>query len=101
MIVVIQPVLAVIRDVEIVPSVVVVVADANALSPAGRGQARLGGHIGKSAIVIIVIEAVGRPLACRETLEPGAIDEKNVGPAVVVVVKNRDAGPGGLNDVPL
>ena len=40
-IVVIEPVLAVVRDVQIFPTIVVVVADANALSPAGRCQIRL------------------------------------------------------------
>ena len=32
-------------------------------------------------------------------VEAGAVDDENVGPTVVVVVENGDAGSGGFNDV--
>src|SRR5579872_1220112 len=98
-VVVIEAILAVISDVEIFPSVVVVVADANALSPAGRGEARFRRHVGESAVMVIVIETIARTLPGGKSLEPCAIHQKNVGPAVVVVVEDRDAGSCGLDDV--
>ena len=34
-----------------------------------------------------------------QSVEPGAIDQKNVGPAIIVVIEDGDAGAGGLDDV--
>ena len=95
----IEPVLAVVGDVEIFPSVVVVVADADALAPAVRGQPGLGGHVGKSSVVIVAIQMIGGRRSRRKSFERGAVHQENVGPAIVVVVENRDAGAGGLDDV--
>src|SRR5260221_9030853 len=50
-IVVVQPVLAVIRDIDVRPAVVVVIAHCNAKSPAEIGDAGFFGDIGESAVV--------------------------------------------------
>src|ERR1039458_4018094 len=52
-VVVIEDILAVVGDEEIVPAIVVVVADANPLSPAGVGEPSFCGHVGESAITIV------------------------------------------------
>ena len=57
-VVVVEDVLAEIGDEQIVETVVVVVADADALSPAGMNEAGFGGDIGEGAIAI-VLEEVG------------------------------------------
>ena len=51
--VVVEAVEAVSGDVEVVVSIVVVVADAGALSPGGIGEAGFGGDVGECAIVIV------------------------------------------------
>ena len=66
--VVIEAILAVVGDVEIFPSVVVVVADANALAPAGRGQSGFGGDVGKRSVVIVAIQMIGGRVVRRESL---------------------------------
>jgi len=49
--------------------------------------------------MIIAIEMVGGALSCRKTFERSAVDQKNIGPAIVVVVKYRNTGTGGFDDV--
>src|SRR5262249_25859252 len=99
-VVVVEDVLSVVGDVEIGVAVVVVVADAHALSPPGMNQAGYLGDIGESAIVVVAIEMVGGRLAGRECLvELGAFGDEVVGPAVIVVVENGDPSAGGLDDV--
>ena len=63
MLVVIQAVLSVGGYVEVFPSVVVVIAYADALTPACGCQARLHGHIGEGSVVVVVVEMVGRGFA--------------------------------------
>ena len=99
-VVVVQHILAVVADVQIGVAVVVVVADAHALSPPGMHEPCLLRDIGEGAVVIISIEMIaGRSLAGRRPLKLGAIDDKDVRPAVVVEIKDRHASPGSLNDV--
>ena len=95
----IEAVLAVVGDVEVFPSVVVVVADADALAPAGCGEAGFRGDVGEGAVVIVAVEVVGGRLPGGKSFELGAIDQEDVGPSVVVVVEDGDAGAGGFDDV--
>ena len=97
--IVVEAVLAVVGDVEVVPSVVVVVADADALAPSGRGKAGFGGDVGESAVVIVAVKVVGGSLSGGKAFELRAVDDKDVGPSVIVVVEDGDAGAGGLDDV--
>ena len=55
-IVAVEDVLAVIGDEEIVAAVVVVVADADALSPAGVTEAGFGGDVGEGSVAIVFEE---------------------------------------------
>src|SRR5580693_7649863 len=74
-IVVIQNVLAVVGDEEIIVAVVVVVADAAGLAPAGTGvEAGTFGDIGEGAVAIIFEETAMRFFAFRESFEAPAVD---------------------------
>jgi hypothetical protein len=96
---VIKDVFAVVGDVQLLETVIVVVTDADALAPAGMGQAGFFSDIGKRAVVVVVVEMIGRSLLYGGVFEFRAVDDEDVGPAVVVVVEDRDAGAGGFDDV--
>src|SRR5262249_12216007 len=59
--IVIQPVLAVVSHVEVIQAVVIVIANADALSPAAGFQSSRSSHIGECAVVIVVIKIAGLP----------------------------------------
>ena len=84
-VVTVEPILAVVGEEEILPSVVVVVAHANALRPAGIAEARLGRNIGKRAVSIVVVEPVAR--AGRTSGQRASAKNEDIHPAVVVVVE--------------
>src|ERR1700682_4131298 len=48
--------------------------------------------------MIIVIEVIGWRVAGGQILQGSPIDDKNVGPAVVIVVKDGDASASGFDD---
>src|SRR5229473_6678543 len=43
-------------NIKVFPAVIVVVADGGAKAPSAMVEASLGGHIGESAVVVIVVE---------------------------------------------
>ena len=98
-VVVVENVLAEVGDEQVFEAVVVVVADADALSPAGVGHAGLCGDVGESAVAIVLEEMRGGLLAGGEAFEAPAVDQKNIQPAVVVVVVESDAAAGGLEQI--
>ena len=55
-VVAVEDVLAVVGDEEVVPAVVVVVADAAALSPAAAGEAGFSGDVGEGAVAVVLEE---------------------------------------------
>ena len=98
-VVAVERVLTVVGDEEIVPAVVVVVADADALSPPGAGEAGLEGDVGEGAVAVVFEEMAGGRLALGEAFEAGAVHEEDVDPVVVVVVVEGDAAAGGFEQV--
>ncbi len=98
-VVVIENVLAEVGDEQIVPAIVVVVADANALSPAGVRDAGLRGHVGESAVAIIAKKMRSRLAAGGKAFQPRAVHEKNIEPAVVVVIVEGDAAARGFQQI--
>ena len=90
---------AVVGDVKIFPAVVVVIAHADALAPPGGGESGFDGDIREGAVMIVAVEMTGGGFALGSAFESGAIDEEDVGPAVVVVVEDGDASAGGFEDV--
>src|SRR6266566_865695 len=98
-VVVVEDVFAVVRDVEIFPAVVVVVADAYALAPPGVSQSGSCGDVGESAVMVVAIEVARWGFSRRGGIERRAVHDKNVGPAVVVMVKDGDARAGSFDNV--
>src|SRR5262249_22677600 len=98
-VVVIENIFAKIADEQIIEAVVVVVADADALSPAGVCNTSLECHVGKGAVAIVLEEMRDRFLANRKTFEPRTINEKNIEPAVVVVIVERNTAARGFEQI--
>jgi len=49
--------------------------------------------------VIVVIKMARWPLPGRQAFQFCAVHDEDVGPAVVVIIENRDAGAGCFDDV--
>ena len=98
-IVVIKNVLAKVADKEVLEAVIVVIANADALSPAGVGYASLQSNVGECAVSII-FEEMGRwLLALGETFQARSVHQENVEPAVVVVIIKSNAAASGLKQI--
>src|SRR5207248_8388081 len=94
-IVVIQSVgAAVVSYKKVIESVIIVVADAGALPPAGSFQAGRRSDIGESAVALVVIKKVGRFSACWVALEAAAVHQENVRESVPIIIDHRDAASG-------
>src|SRR5262249_9575861 len=98
-VVVIENVLAKVGDEEIFVAVVVVVADADALSPAGVTYTCFCSDIGESSIAIVAKKMRNRLAARRKSFQTRAINQKNVEPSVVVVVIEGDAASGSFKQI--
>src|SRR6266404_2543211 len=98
-VVVVENVFSEVGDEEIVGAVVVVVAHAHGLPPSGMEQAGFGGDVRESAVAIVFEETVRGFLSGGKTFEAPAVDEKNVEPAVVVVIVESDAAAGGFEKI--
>ena len=99
MVVVIKAIPAIVGDVKIVPTVVVVISSTHALSPASRGQAGLNRHVAECSVVVIAVKAIARGVGCGFFIQPSAVHQKDVGPTVVIVIEDRNSGAGGFDDV--
>src|ERR1700747_3259053 len=97
--IVIEPIFSVICDVKIFPAVVVIVSYAYALAPACRSETRTRRHVSKSSIVIVVIQVIGRSTFGREARDRRSIHEKNIRPAVVIIIKDCHTCAGAFEDV--
>src|SRR5262249_7458313 len=95
----IETVLAEVADEEIVVAVAIVVADARALAPAAGAEPGAGRDVLERAVTLVAIQMIGRRLVRRKSFERRAVDEEQVEPPVFVVVDERDAGAGGLEQI--
>ena len=95
----IQLVLAPIRDEQVLVSIVVVVASARALSPTAGYQPSARRDVLERAVAPVSIEMIRRLLALWKTLQRGAVHEKDVEPAIPVVVEGRHARAGRLEQI--
>ena len=99
-VVAIERVLPVVGDEQIVVAVVVVVADAAGLSPAGLVlQAGADRDIGEGAVAIVLEEVAMRLLAGGKSLQPPAVHQEQIEPAIVVVVVEGQAAAGGFKQI--
>ncbi len=90
-VVVVEDVVAKIGDEQIVETVIIVIAHAAALPPAGARQAGLFGDVGKGAVAIVAKQIAGGMAIPQGWIEAGSVHQKNVEPAIVVVVEQRHA----------
>ena len=95
----IKPILAVVGDVEVLPSIIVVVAHAHPLPPSACRESSLHRHIGESSIVIISVQMIGRGLSPGKSFEGRAIHQKNIRPAIIVIIEDCRTRSGSLDDV--
>ena len=87
---------------EIVPAVVVVIADADAGLPAGARQSGSFGDVGERAVAIVLVQMRSGRLSGRPRFaETRSVREINIEPAVVIVIEEGDAAAFGLDDVAL
>src|SRR5262249_16318918 len=93
-------VLSVVGDIQIFPAVIVVVPDTSALSPAaGIGKSGFLSYVGERAVVIVALKMIRGAFARGKTFQRSAVDEKNIGQTVVVVIENCVCRAGSVNDV--
>src|ERR1035438_1942959 len=87
---------------QIVPSIIVVIAHTDAGLPACAPQPGLLRDIGKRAVAIVLVKMRCRRLACRPMrVEPIAVGEVDIEPAVMVEGEEGQPASLGLNDGPL
>ena len=95
-----ENVVAPVSQEEVVPAVIVVVPDANTHAPPRPPNARLFGDVNKSPVAAVLEEVRVWLLARRPGgVEPRAVGEVNVQPAVLVVIEKRDAAALRLDNV--
>src|SRR5882724_4166487 len=99
MVIMIETVLPVIRYVQVFPTIIIVIPDANALTPSGGNKAGLHGELRESPIMIVAIQVIGGSLIGWESFQCGSVHNENVWPSVVIIVKNGHACSGRLDDV--
>ena len=99
-VVAIKQILPVVSDENIIPPIVIVVADADALTPARVQQPCFRGHVGKGAITIVVEEAIRGSLVRREPFNCRAVDEEKIRVTVSVVINPGRAGSRRFEQVP-
>src|ERR1700722_9035107 len=84
---------------QIVPAIVVVVADADAGLPAGAGEAGFVGNVSEGAVAIVFVEMRSGSLAGWPVrVETRAVGQVNVEPAVVIVIEKGEAAAFGFDD---
>ena len=88
-----------VRDVQIDPAVVVVVAGARAHAVVAMPDAGLRGHVVERAVAAVAEQTVPRLSRDRRIGQRTAVDQEDVDPAVVVVVEEQPAGPHGFDQV--
>ncbi len=85
---------------EIVPAVVVIIADANAGLPASTREPGFFGDVGERSVAIIFVEMRGWRFSSGPFgVEPRSIGQINIQPAIIVVVEKSDATALGFDDV--
>ena len=100
-IVMIKNTLAVSRDKQVGVAVVVVIANSHAHAEGSARHARLVGHIGECAVMIISVESIPGHLARLIKIAEAIVDKINVHPTIVVIVQKCASGSKCLGKVSL
>ncbi len=88
-------------DEQVDEAIVVVVTGADSLSPADEAYTGFLGNVCECPIVVVAVEVAGRFLALGKTFQAAAVDQENIGPAVVVEIKRSSPAAGGFYNVAL
>src|SRR5215831_5146749 len=67
--IVVEAILPVVRDVQVFPTIVVVIANADALPPARGTQSGFFRHVGEGPVVVVAIQATSRPFPGGKSIE--------------------------------
>src|SRR5204863_5033526 len=97
-VVVIQNIFPVIRHEKIFVSIVIVISNAYALSPAGMRKTGFFRHVRKSSIVIVTVQVICWLFLAGNGIESGSVHYENIRPAIIVIIENGYAGSGGFKD---
>src|SRR5256885_946901 len=85
---------------EIVPAIVVVIADADARLPAGAGEAGLFRDVGEGSVAIVLVKMRGGSFAAWPVgIEARSVGEIDVQPAVIVVIEKSQSAALRFDDV--
>jgi len=98
-IVVQQDVVAPRGNIEVHPTIVVVVTCADPLTPSRQSDASLSGYISEGAISIVVVKVACGPLPIRKTRKSAPIHQEDVRPTIIVIVKKSGATASRLDDI--
>src|SRR5216684_3715956 len=79
------------RDIQIRPAIIVIIPGTHALTPARQRDTGFPGYVRERSIAIVVIEMAGRFFPLWKAFERRAVDQKNVRPAIIVIVDERRA----------
>src|SRR5208283_3473940 len=91
-VVMVKSILPVISDEQIVVTIVVVVADTTGLTPTGVDfQPRTLRNIGERTVAVVLEQVTMWLLTLGEPFQPPSVHEKDVQPAIVVVIVEGEA----------
>src|SRR5579862_938915 len=85
---------------QVVPAIVVIIANTGAHAPAGPAQTRLLCNVDKSPVPIVLEEVAGGFLSRRPGgVKPGPVGKIDIQPPVLVIIKKCDSTSFGLHNV--
>src|SRR5689334_5660596 len=87
---------------QIIPAIVVVIADANAGLPARAGEAGFCSDIGEGSVAIVFEEMRSRRSSGRPvSIEARSVRQIDIDPTIVIVIKESKSASLGFDDVAL
>ena len=90
-VVVIEHILSEIGNEKIVEAIVIVISNAACLTPSRTSESSLPGDIREGSIAIVMKQIAGGLTISSCGIQAGSVDEEDIEPAVIVVVKERHA----------
>src|SRR5579859_174783 len=82
-------------------TVVVIVTDTDSVAPARVREPCFSSDISERTVSIVVIKVVGWLVPRRIAFQPCTAGDKDIHPAIVIIVVECDAGSVGLDDISL
>jgi hypothetical protein len=98
---VVENVLPPVSNEEVFKTVIIVIANAYTLAPTVPNQSGLFSPITESPVPVVMQEVVGRLLPRRKTFYPRSVEQKDIQPTIVVIVKEGNPTSVSFQDVSL